>query len=46
MAALEAAGILREITGRNWGKVYSAHEVLTVLLKPDHDLRQPMMAQW
>ena len=45
IAALEAAGILREITGRNWGKVYSAHEVLTLLLKPDNDLRQPLMAQ-
>ena len=45
VAALEAAGILREITGRNWGKVYSAHEVLTLLLKPDNDLRQPLMAQ-
>ena len=45
IAALKAAGILREITGRNWGKVYSAHEVLTLLLKPDNDLRQPLMAQ-
>lgn len=44
IATLEAAGILREITGRNWGKVYSAHEVLTLLLKPDNDLRQPLMA--
>ena len=44
VAALEAAGILREITGRNWGKVYSAHEVLTLLLKPDNDLRRPLMA--
>ena len=44
IAALEAAGILREITGRNWGKLYSAHEVLTLLLKPDNDLRQPLMA--
>lgn len=44
IAALEAAGILREITGRNWGKVYSAHEVLALLLKPDNDLRQPLMA--
>ena len=43
IAALEAAGILREITGRNWGKVYSAHEVLTLLLKPDNDLRRPLM---
>ena len=43
MATLEAAGILREITGRNWGKVYSAHEVLTLLLKPDRDLRRPLL---
>ena len=30
IATLEAAGILREITGRSWGKVYSAHEVLVL----------------
>lgn len=44
IATLEAAGILREITGRSWGKVYSAHEVLALLLKPDQDLRRPLVA--
>jgi Fic family protein len=42
ISALESAGILREITGRQWGKVFSAHEVLALLLKPDEDLRKPL----
>jgi Fic family protein len=45
ISALESAGILREITGRQWGKVYSAHEVLALLLKPDEDLRKPLMLE-
>ncbi len=43
ISALETAGILREITGRQWGKVFSAHEVLALLLKPDEDLRKPLV---
>lgn len=28
---LEQAGIVREVSGRNWGKTYSAHELLDLL---------------
>jgi Fic family protein len=34
LKSLEAKGLLKETTGRNWGKVYLAHKVLEALDKP------------
>lgn len=45
MAALAREGWLHEITGRQWGRLYVAHEVLDLLLKPDRDLRAPQIVQ-
>jgi Fic family protein len=45
ISALESVGIIREITGRQWGKIFSAHEVLALLLKPDDDLRKPLVLE-
>jgi Fic family protein len=43
IAALESAGWLREITGRQWGRWYVAHELLDLLEKPNRDLRAPQI---
>ena len=43
IAALESAGCLREVTGRQWGRLYVAHELLALLHKPDADLRAPQV---
>jgi Fic family protein len=34
---LTTAGVLREVTGRQWGKLYVAHEVLAALDDPGED---------
>ncbi len=39
IAALQGAGWLREMTGRQWGRWYVAHELVDLLHKPDRDLR-------
>lgn len=39
IAALQSEGWLREVTGRQWGRLYIAHEVLTLLEKPAAELR-------
>ncbi len=43
IAALEEQGCLREVTGRQWGRLYVAHELLALLQKPDADLRAPQI---
>jgi Fic family protein len=43
IAELERAGHLRELTGRQWGRVYVAHEIVALLQKPDRDLRAPQV---
>lgn len=43
IAALEGAGWLREMTGRQWGRWYVAHELVHLLHKPDRDLRAPQI---
>jgi len=40
---LQRAGWLREMTGRQWGRWYVAHEVLDLLLKPDRVLHGPQI---
>lgn len=42
IAKLEALGWLRELTGRNWGKLYVATELMALLEKVDSDLRAPL----
>lgn len=44
IAALEREGWLTELTGRNWGKLYVAKELMVLLEKPDADLRAPHTA--
>ena len=44
IAALEREGWLTEVTGRNWGKLYVAKELMALLEKPDADLRAPQVA--
>ncbi len=44
IAALESEGWLTEVTGRNWGKLYVATELMALLEKPDADLRAPQVA--
>lgn len=43
IAAREGAGWLREMTGRQWGWWYVAHELVHLLHKPDRDLRAPQI---
>ena len=43
IAALQGAGWLREVTGRQWGRWYVAHELIDLLHKPDRDLRAPQV---
>jgi Fic family protein len=43
ISALEGAGWLHEITGRQWGRWYVAHELVDLLHKPDRDLRAPQV---
>jgi Fic family protein len=43
IAALEAAGLLREVTGRRWGRWFVAHEVVDLLEKPAATLREPQI---
>lgn len=43
IAALQGAGWLREVTGRQWGRWYVAHELVDLLHKPDRDLRAPQI---
>lgn len=45
IGALESAGWLREVTGRQWGRWYVAHEVLALLHKPESDLRAPQVVE-
>lgn len=40
--ALVAAGVLRELTGRRWGRLYVAQELLDLLQRPDQQLREPL----
>jgi Fic family protein len=35
IAVLETAGILREVTGRPWGRRYAAEPILEILLEED-----------
>ena len=44
ISALEREGWLTEVTGRNWGKLYVAKELMALLEKPDADLRAPQVA--
>lgn len=44
IAKLEALGWLRELTGRSWGKLYVAQELMALLEKLDSDLRAPQTA--
>lgn len=41
IARLETQGWLRELTGRAWGRVWVASELMDLLNKPDLDLRRP-----
>ena len=43
VAALQAAGWLREVTGRRWGRWFVAHEIVELLHKPEADLRAPQI---
>lgn len=43
IAALEGAGWLLEITGRQRGRLYVAHELIDLLEKPSRDLRAPQI---
>jgi Fic family protein len=43
IAALQAAGLLREVTGRRWGRWFVAHEIVDLLEKPEADLRAPQI---
>jgi Fic family protein len=43
IAALQAAGFLREVTGRRWGRWFVAHEIVDLLEKPEADLRAPQI---
>ncbi|MBS0443282.1 MAG: Fic family protein [Proteobacteria bacterium] len=43
IAALQAAGWLREVTGRRWGRWFVAHEIVELLHKPEADLRAPQI---
>lgn len=38
---LTATGVLKEVTGRQWGKLYVAHEILAALDDPGEDLSDP-----
>lgn len=38
---LTAVGVLREVTGRQWGKLYVAHEVMAALEDPGEDPAHP-----
>ena len=44
IAKLEALGWLRELTGRSWGKLYVAQELMALFEKVDSDLRAPLVA--
>ena len=39
---LTANGVLREVTGRQWGKLYVAHEVLAALDDPGEDPQESL----
>lgn len=40
--ALVAGGVLRELTGRRWGRLYVAQELMDLLQRPDQQLREPL----
>lgn len=40
--ALVAGGVLRELTGRRWGRLYVAQELMELLQRPDQQLREPL----
>ncbi len=44
IAAMVREGWLTEVTGRNWGKLYIAKELMALLEKPGADLRAPLVA--